>query len=146
MNDVLQPSGPEKTELGGQQAAPAPFKCRSIDVCSFCPECGPNVGVDEDGCCASCGHDAMPAAETVKAFWQAQAAPAPGWQPIETAPKDKWFLGWEYRYQTPIMCKWGVSGFMPVTAVVEMRLQNHSHYFPPTHWMPLPAPPGREER
>lgn len=22
---------------------------------SWCPECGPHVGVDEDGCCASCG-------------------------------------------------------------------------------------------
>ncbi len=26
---------------------------------SFCAECGPNVMVDEDGCCASCGTGAM---------------------------------------------------------------------------------------
>lgn len=22
---------------------------------SFCPECGPNVALDQDGCCATCG-------------------------------------------------------------------------------------------
>ncbi len=26
---------------------------------SFCCECGPNVTVDEDGCCAGCGGNAM---------------------------------------------------------------------------------------
>jgi len=26
---------------------------------SHCAECGPNVKVDEDGCCSSCGRDAM---------------------------------------------------------------------------------------
>lgn len=26
---------------------------------SLCVECGPNVGVDEDGCCAGCGATAM---------------------------------------------------------------------------------------
>lgn len=25
-----------------------------------CPECGPHVAVDEDGCCSSCGADAVP--------------------------------------------------------------------------------------
>ena len=25
-----------------------------------CPECGPHVKVDEDGCCIHCGHDANP--------------------------------------------------------------------------------------
>src|SRR5512146_2771943 len=29
------------------------------DLWSFCPECGPNVKVDEDGCCASCGNGAV---------------------------------------------------------------------------------------
>jgi hypothetical protein len=26
---------------------------------TWCPQCGPRVAVDEDGCCASCGADAM---------------------------------------------------------------------------------------
>ena len=26
---------------------------------SWCPQCGPNVEVDEDGCCAGCGATAM---------------------------------------------------------------------------------------
>lgn len=25
-----------------------------------CPECGPHVAVDEDGCCSTCGADAVP--------------------------------------------------------------------------------------
>jgi hypothetical protein len=28
-------------------------------IASFCPECGINVCVDEDGCCAACGATAM---------------------------------------------------------------------------------------
>jgi len=28
-------------------------------ICTFCPECGPNVHVDEDGCCRCCGALAM---------------------------------------------------------------------------------------
>ena len=29
-----------------------------------CPECGPNVAVDEDGCCRMCGGDAHPVTDT----------------------------------------------------------------------------------
>lgn len=25
---------------------------------TFCPECGPNVKIDEDGCCVNCGNGA----------------------------------------------------------------------------------------
>jgi hypothetical protein len=28
-------------------------------IITFCPECGPNVNVDEDTCCAMCGNGAM---------------------------------------------------------------------------------------
>jgi hypothetical protein len=28
------------------------------EVVTLCPQCGPNVGVDEDGCCTTCGADA----------------------------------------------------------------------------------------
>lgn len=27
--------------------------------CSWCPSCGPDVAIDEDGCCAMCGADAV---------------------------------------------------------------------------------------
>lgn len=30
----------------------------SDDVKTWCPQCGPDVSVDEDGCCAVCGADA----------------------------------------------------------------------------------------
>lgn len=45
------------------------YLSRAIDVldaalsetdCYFeCPECGPRISVDEDGCCVSCGRDAV---------------------------------------------------------------------------------------
>lgn len=30
-----------------------------VDIWSMCPECGPDVNVDEDGCCRSCGNGAL---------------------------------------------------------------------------------------
>ena len=37
---------------------------------TFCPECGPNVDIDEDGCCVTCGATAIGSAvnEAVK-YW-----------------------------------------------------------------------------
>ena len=32
---------------------------KRLDVGSWCPECGPGVGVDEDGLCAYCGATCM---------------------------------------------------------------------------------------
>jgi hypothetical protein len=70
------------------------------------------------------------------------------WQPIETAPKDGSYVlianmhgAWVAKWH-PIF----VSGFRPSTPWASMML-NHDHiektgrYDPPTHWMPLPAPP-----
>ncbi len=28
-------------------------------IVNFCPQCGPNVFIDEDGCCRGCGCDAV---------------------------------------------------------------------------------------
>lgn len=30
-----------------------------MELQTLCPHCGPDVHVDEDGCCATCGCDAM---------------------------------------------------------------------------------------
>lgn len=72
------------------------------------------------------------------------------WQPIETAPKDGarvilgnangiWMADWRPVY---------VSGYQPECPWSSAML-NHDHmvdksgrYSPPTHWMPLPPPPG----
>ena len=35
---------------------------------AWCPQCGPGVNIDEDGCCAQCGADAVgPGAEQASA-------------------------------------------------------------------------------
>jgi hypothetical protein len=37
---------------------------------TFCPECGPGVPVDEDGCCMSCGATAIGAAvDEIMKYW-----------------------------------------------------------------------------
>lgn len=35
------------------------MKKTKLERASLCVECGPNVRVDEDGCCAACGASAM---------------------------------------------------------------------------------------
>lgn len=64
-----------------------------------------------------------------------------GWQSIDSAPKDRTLLLWHPSYGTPVAGHvlvgelWGV--FAPG---VPMLFQKHLE--PPTHWMPLPPPPG----
>ena len=74
------------------------------------------------------------------------------WQPIETAPKDgsyflagnaggAWVAHWNqvavsgYRFDQP----WRSCMLNHYHMPVDVR------YLPPTHWMPLPAPPGAPE-
>ena len=48
-----------------------------LERASLCVECGPNVRVDEDGCCAACGASAMgPWADKAVAALKAQAPSA----------------------------------------------------------------------
>lgn len=75
------------------------------------------------------------------------------WQPIETAPKD----GLQYILVTAGRGVW-VAHWCPVAPSGyrfdqpwRSVMLNHYHiaptarYLPPTHWMPLPPPPGVKE-
>lgn len=69
------------------------------------------------------------------------------WQPIETVPKDGTHVLLGYFLE-------GGGGGSPEVAFWNNRykawcgrvLLNSDGYFSPTHWMPLPDPPGQEDR
>lgn len=76
--------------------------------------------------------------------WQAaraQPAQAVPWLPIETAPKDCGFLGYQ-----PLTDDMWISAPMYWAGSEFLLLQFHhgdtEHSMTPTHWMPLPPPPG----
>jgi hypothetical protein len=53
------------------------MKKTKLERASLCVECGPNVRVDEDGCCAACGASAMgPWADKAVAALKARAPSA----------------------------------------------------------------------
>lgn len=59
---------------------------------------------------------------------------APGWQPIETAPKDGApILAYEPRWQTSLILRWG--------RYSQTFEDDEGNPCDPTHWMPLPEPP-----
>lgn len=63
------------------------------------------------------------------------------WQPIETAPRDgRWFLCY-----VPID---GHRQFLGLYSKQGLLLNEYAQPapFPPTHWVPLPAPPVQSER
>ena len=69
-----------------------------------------------------------------------QHVPAPQWQPIETAPKDGtrvllFFPG----FVIPVWVGDWHEGWRPEYGVRTPPIEDD-----PTHWMPLPAPPGKE--
>lgn len=56
------------------------------------------------------------------------------WQPIETAPKDEWFLCCEYHgpeFYIIRPCVWVVNGW-----------HTGGDEISPTHWKPIPEPPS----
>lgn len=62
------------------------------------------------------------------------------WQPIETAPKDCGFLG----YQSVPGDMWIIAPMYWIGsefALVQFHFDNIEHPMKPTHWMPLPPPP-----
>jgi hypothetical protein len=68
------------------------------------------------------------------------------WQPIETAPKDRWIVGYWRLAFTPFGAETGcVEDFYDVCRWNDARQawagNDRIHGFRPTHWMPLPDPP-----
>lgn len=70
-----------------------------------------------------------------------------GWQPIETAPKVGYVLLFPGRWNG-ITCDigtWNEDKYAKKPKPFWRRLSAHtvgdSRDYPPTHWMPLPAPP-----
>ncbi len=62
-----------------------------------------------------------------------------GWQPIETAPKDAYLLGWwPYWSSTPVIVKFATARGRWES---EVALQDDTAD-KPTHWMPLPPAPA----
>lgn len=70
---------------------PSAPTCRECGEHAWCPQCGPGVRIDEDGCCATCGADAVGEGADV-----AHHAEALGYaRGIEAAAK--WFREQGYR-------------------------------------------------
>jgi hypothetical protein len=77
--------------------------------------------------------------KVVTAVYRAPAAPAPAWQPIETAPDSGVFLV----YMPDERTKFQVAKFHP-----NVRVIGNCFAFDitkPTHWMPLPEAPTSKE-
>lgn len=49
---------------------------------TFCVQCGPNVAIDEDGCCATCGADASGPAVNHLKRWLRKARRLTRWVPV----------------------------------------------------------------
>ncbi len=63
----------------------------------------------------------------------------PDWQPIETAPRidrERVLLWWPHWARHAIVGYWRHGYWIAEEALSD------SDYVPPTHWMPLPTPPG----
>lgn len=65
-----------------------------------------------------------------------------GWQPIETAPRDKTTVAL-LRLNDDGSFTYGHGYYMPMDG---WRCWAHHAYKPPTHWMPLPPPDAAKER
>ena len=84
------------------------------------------------------------------------------WQPIETAPKDgTQFMAYQADdgrghsfFAVARMLREEWHAYEPIDGTDTYRREKKSrlvmvpdhHWFKPTHWMPLPAPPEAEER
>ena len=83
-------------------------------------------------------------AQNIRAL-KAQPA-ATGWQPIETAPKDRSFWGWHPEWGSPEICRWEGRSFKPDTIIERLeRTGSSGWYSGPSHWHPrwdVPTPPS----
>lgn len=72
-----------------------------------------------------------------QAAWERQRTGASDWQPIETAPKDKWVLIWDPNAECVRVAMWEDS----VADFVGANMDWYSDAIDASHWMPLPEPP-----
>lgn len=67
------------------------------------------------------------------------------WQPIETAPKDQWILGWSQKRNRVDMWKWDDQKYnkhpKPYCEDAFRMGVCFDREHQPTHWQPLPNPP-----
>ena len=90
---------------------------------------------DRDGVMVTTSRQAIH--EVVDALRALKEGAAPLWQPIETAPKDgTGVLLCCKREQMPPLV---ISGYWDVGSASWMAT-SHCELYPPSHWMPLPAP------
>jgi hypothetical protein len=71
--------------------------------------------------------------ETPPAVPSPEAMPAIGWQPIATAPEDKWLLVYFQQFRDFAVCRLNDRGVW--------EDEDEARYTPPSHWQPLPEPP-----
>ncbi|KRA63073.1 hypothetical protein [Rhizobium sp. Root651] len=77
----------------------------------------------------------------------AQVQDVAGWQPIETAPKDgSTFLAVMAEAYSPrtTLCKFENGGFLSPSQGEKFVVPGWNQWWP-THWMPLPAAPAKQE-
>ncbi|MCZ7856050.1 hypothetical protein O9X81_05440 [Agrobacterium salinitolerans] len=92
-------------------------------------------------------HHARYYLDVLRSALSAQVQDVAGWQPIESAPRDGTVIllvGGAY-HGNPFTGYWELRQFNPtrpwVSVVNESRLYEHV----PTHWMPLPTSPAKQE-
>jgi hypothetical protein len=130
------------TTIGAAPAAPAPagFVLSPVDIYDFAGWLTTRPGKMEVG--SSC--EAGPMAEAVgeylrtypERFQAAPAAPADGWQPIDTAPKDGDVLIYVTETDEQFVAYWDDC----------WRFAPNAKLKTPTHWMPLPAAPEASKK
>lgn len=133
------------------------------DDLSPCPFCGGeayrftieesdevvNIGGDVI-CCQACGassHVEFGHKENLVSAWNRRSLPAPGWQPIETAPKDGTAILTYSKgcvENEAIIVMWWTSD-KAERCGFGWEAYEVSHMLAPDLWMPIPIPPEEQE-
>lgn len=66
------------------------------------------------------------------------------WQPIKTAPRDTKVIVSGFNFDDPKQGRWVDSAILTETGWAWNIEFSDAGPYPPTHWMPLPAPPTDE--
>lgn len=113
----------------------AELRNRLTAVVSMTQSC-PDVPRNPDSLPMMVLHEVKQALQSLPAIEQAMQ----GWQPIETAPKDKTMVALLHVGANGYR-RYGVGWHMPLTGWQGWPHEPGEDYAAPTHWMPLPTPP-----